>query len=95
MVSPSSAIPKQTGVRPPRPIVEDWMWQQRGRCLDLPSDVFFPEDATRRNRRAHEERAKRICLDCPVITECREHAMRTPEAYGIWGATTPRERANA
>jgi WhiB family transcriptional regulator, redox-sensing transcriptional regulator len=68
------------------------MWQRRGRCLNLPSEVFFPEDATRRNRRANEERAKRICRDCPVIAECREHAVRTPETYGVWGATTPRER---
>jgi WhiB family redox-sensing transcriptional regulator len=30
-----------------------------------------------------------------VIAECREHAMRTPETYGIWGATTPRERAGS
>lgn len=78
----------------PRPIVEEWTWQQRGRCLDLPSDVFFPEDAARAGRRIQEERAKRICRGCPVVTECREHAFRTPETYGIWGATTPRERAH-
>ena len=71
------------------------MWQRRGRCLDLPSEVFFPEDATRGHRRANEERAKRICRDCPVVAECREHALRTPETYGIWGATTPRERAGS
>jgi hypothetical protein len=51
--------------------------------------------ATRTCRRAQEERAKRICRDCPVIAECREHAVRTPETYGIWGATTPRERAGS
>ncbi|WP_372481300.1 WhiB family transcriptional regulator [Mycolicibacterium lacusdiani] len=25
--------------------------------------------------RAREERAKRICLDCPVLNRCREHAL--------------------
>jgi WhiB family redox-sensing transcriptional regulator len=56
-------------------------------------EVFFPEDDSRRHRRRKEERAKRICRDCPVISECREHALRTPETYGIWAAMTPRERA--
>jgi WhiB family redox-sensing transcriptional regulator len=95
MATASSYVPTRAEARPPRPIVEDWMWQRRGRCVNLPSEVFFPEDTTRRNRRANEERAKRICRDCPVVSECREHAVRTPETYGIWGATTPRERADS
>jgi len=78
-----------------RPLLDDWTWQHDGRCLNLPSEVFFPDDAARRDRRAREERAKRICQSCPVIAECREHAVRTPEIYGIWGATTPRERARS
>lgn len=71
---------------------EYWPWQLRGRCLEFPSDLFFPEGEPRRDRRRHEEQAKRICRDCPVLARCREHAMSTPERYGIWGATTPRER---
>jgi WhiB family transcriptional regulator, redox-sensing transcriptional regulator len=43
--------------------------------------------------RAREERAKRICRECPVIDNCREYAPPAPEAYGIWGALTPSERA--
>jgi WhiB family redox-sensing transcriptional regulator len=81
--------------QPLRPVLDEWTWQHYGRCQNLPSEVFFPEDTTRRGQRAHEQRAKRICLDCPVIAECREHALRTPEKYGIWGATTPRERAKS
>lgn len=26
------------------------------------------------------------------MLRCREHAMETPEVYGIWGATTAAER---
>lgn len=88
----SSKVPTAALAKLPRPIVEEWTWQQRGRCQNLPSEVFFPEDAARKSRRAGEARAKRICLSCPVLDECREHAIRTPEPYGIWGATTPRER---
>jgi WhiB family redox-sensing transcriptional regulator len=39
-----------------------------------------------------EARAKLICADCPVLTQCRDHALSVPETWGIWGATTPRER---
>ena len=39
-----------------------------------------------------EARAKLICADCPVLARCRDHALSVPEAWGIWGATTPRER---
>jgi WhiB family redox-sensing transcriptional regulator len=89
----SSYMPTRAESHPPRPVLEDWTWQRLGRCLDLPSEVFFPEDDSRRSRHLNEERAKRICLDCPVISECREHALRMPETYGVWGAMTPRERA--
>ena len=88
----SSRMPGAALANLPRPLAEEWTWQQRGRCQNLPSEVFFPEDSARKSRRAREARAKRICLSCPVLDECREHAIRTPETYGIWGATTPRER---
>jgi WhiB family transcriptional regulator, redox-sensing transcriptional regulator len=71
---------------------EGWSWQLRGSCLAYPAELFFPEEEGRRTRRQREEQAKRICLQCPVLTACREHALKTPERYGIWGATTPRER---
>ncbi len=71
---------------------EYWSWQLRGRCLDFPTDLFFPESAPRHVRRQLEEQAKRICQSCPVLDTCRDHATSVPERYGIWGATTPRER---
>jgi WhiB family redox-sensing transcriptional regulator len=78
----------------PRPIVEDWDWQSRGHCLRWPTEVFFPEDQGRQGLRARQQRAKQICRNCPVLDDCREHALRAPEVQGIWGATTPRERAH-
>ena len=69
-----------------------WSWQLRGNCLDSPADLFFPESEPRGLRRQREEQAKRICRGCPVLDVCREHASSVPERYGIWGATTPRER---
>jgi len=68
-------------------------WQHSARCRGLPSEVFFPEEQeSRRQRRAQEAAAKQICAGCPVIGACREHALRTHEKYGVWGALTARER---
>ncbi|TRW88516.1 WhiB family transcriptional regulator [Mycolicibacterium sp. 018/SC-01/001] len=74
------------------PDEEFWSWQLQGRCLDFPVELFFPESDRRSERRRREEEAKRICRTCPVLMRCREHALRVPERYGVWGATTPRER---
>ena len=71
---------------------EYWSWQYQGRCLDVPTELFFPETDRRSERRRREEEAKRICRACPVLMRCREHALSVPERYGVWGATTPRER---
>ncbi|MGV9796497.1 WhiB family transcriptional regulator [Mycobacterium sp. NPDC003449] len=70
-----------------------WAWQQWALCRGYPSEVFFPEAVRGRELHRREEEAKRICIDCPVLAECREHALRVPEAYGVWGALAPRERA--
>jgi WhiB family redox-sensing transcriptional regulator len=79
----------------PRPLVEEWEWQYRGSCRRLPPEVFFPEDSGRTGLRAREERAKQICLDCPVLNRCREHALSVRETYGVWGAMSARDRARA
>ncbi|MHA7662143.1 WhiB family transcriptional regulator [Mycolicibacterium sp. HS_4_1] len=64
------------------------------RCRGLPAEVFYTGDGDRGARRvAHEEHAKQICHHCPVLHECLGHAMDADEPYGIWGATTPKERA--
>ncbi|QNJ96044.1 WhiB family transcriptional regulator [Mycolicibacterium fluoranthenivorans] len=56
--------------------------------------MFFPEDQGRHGLYERQRRAKQICRDCPVLKQCREYALATPEVHGIWGATTPRERAH-
>jgi WhiB family redox-sensing transcriptional regulator len=75
-----------------RPTLDAWSWQRRGRCQDYPIEMFFPEDESRLGLRRREERAKLICRQCPVLDACREHALRTPERYGVWGAMSAGER---
>jgi WhiB family transcriptional regulator, redox-sensing transcriptional regulator len=77
----------------PRPIIDDWTWQLRGSCHKVAPEIFFPEDSGRHGLRGREEQAKRICRECPVLKQCREHALAMPETHGIWGAMTPMERA--
>ena len=33
-----------------------------------------------------------MCATCPVIINCREHALATHEPYGVWGGLTEEER---
>lgn len=80
--------------RPERghPVV-DLEWQQRARCRGLPTEIFFASDGERGSRRAaYEERAKEFCRCCAVRRECLSYALASFESFGIWGATTPRER---
>lgn len=37
---------------------------------------------------------KQICSNCPVTSECLDYAITNHLHHGIWGGTTPRERAD-
>lgn len=70
-----------------------WNWQLESSCRGMDSDVFFhPEGERGAAREMRERTAKAICAGCPVIRECREHALSVREPYGVWGGLTERER---
>lgn len=77
----------------PPPREDAWSWQLRGSCRDHPAETFFPDCYSRSEQRKRENAAKVICRQCPVLDRCREHALTTPETYGVWGAMTAGERA--
>ena len=80
--------------RLPKPVVENWDWQQSGACQELPSEMFFHPDGERGPRRRNRENAaKAICSSCPVIEACRKHALAVQEPYGIWGGLSEDDRA--
>ena len=80
----------------PRPVADDWAWQLRAACRDGPETMFFHPDLERGPaRRARDARAKQVCARCPVIMECRRHAMATEEPYGVWGGQDEHERRAA
>ena len=47
------------------------------------------------SKKEQARRAKRICRDCPVVSECLEYALSNnlnETDDGIWGGMTPGER---
>ena len=65
----------------------------KGHCRGVDSSMFFHPDGERGRARAQREmRAKELCRTCPVITQCRSHALAVGEPYGIWGGLSERER---
>lgn len=78
------------------PLASLWEWQQDGLCRTSSPEVFFhPEGERGPARRWRQARAVAICLQCPVLQQCREHALRVGEPYGVWGGLTEEEREAA
>ena len=81
------------GTSIPEPIVEDWEWQHSGSCRSYDTELFFhPEGERGRSRRERVRAAKRICAACPVLIDCRAHALAMSEPYGVWGGMSEEER---
>lgn len=75
------------------PVGDEWDWQHEGLCRTRSPELFFHPDGERGSvKRAREARAVALCHACPVIEQCREHALTVPEPYGVWGGLTEEER---
>lgn len=61
-------------------------WMAEGNCAHREPSTFFPSDGV------GVEIAKRICQDCPVISQCLEYAIEHRIDHGVWGGTSERER---
>lgn len=87
---------KPRATRPPRlgearPQELDPSWRLSGACADLAADSFYPEGGQRQVRLAYD-RAREICMQCPMIERCLEYALEHEERHGMWGGATPAER---
>lgn len=72
----------------------DDTWQERAACRGPESVLFFPPalPESRVERDAREARAKQICDECHVRTECLQYSLRIREPHGIWGGLNEAER---
>lgn len=64
-----------------------WWWKE-SRCYQVGIDIFFGTD----EQPSSLKRAREFCSECPVKRTCLEHALVTPEEYGIWAGTSARGR---
>lgn len=62
-------------------------WQNLALCHNQ-TELFFPEKVTVEQA----AKAKLVCAQCPVQTDCLDMAYRNDERDGIWGGLTPLER---
>jgi WhiB family redox-sensing transcriptional regulator len=70
-------------------------WRVHAACRGKDPALFFPDLGRGRalyNRRVRE--AQRICLECPVISECLRYALVSNASYGVWGGTSELDRAH-
>lgn len=66
-------------------IMWDTEWGQAAACRNSEPDALFV-------RGADQHRAKKVCLGCPVRTECLAEALDNQIEWGVWGGMTERER---
>lgn len=62
-------------------------------CADMDTQEFYYENEDKMKTYRHNQKAKQICNDCFFLAECLTWGVYE-EQHGIWGGTTPLERAN-
>lgn len=70
---------------------EQQRWRQHALCYKTDTNLFFPSLGDN-NRQVMA--AKKICLGCPVIADCRAYALSydSSKLPGIYGGLTQYER---
>lgn len=63
----------------------DDRWAESAACRSTRPDALFV-------RGAAQNRAKLLCSQCPVRTECLAEALTHNIEWGVWGGMTERER---
>jgi WhiB family redox-sensing transcriptional regulator len=61
-------------------------WRERAACRGSDPDIFYPVNED------EADEAIAICMVCPVREPCLEYALTARERYGVWGATTEKDR---
>lgn len=69
-------------------------WEHHARCRTEDPGLFFGPTGfeSKHERQVRERAAKAVCATCPAITACRNYALETGEAYGVWGGLGETDR---
>lgn len=67
---------------------DDVDWEQAA-CRGIGSDMFFIDDNN--EARKHMPMIRRVCRDCPILSDCAEYSTWN-EMFGVWGGMTSEER---
>lgn len=79
----SGTLPDLLG--PPGPAMSDLLDAAPLAGLDLPCRSSANPDLWFADAPADLERAKVLCVDCPVRSECLAGALARQEPWGVWG----------
>jgi WhiB family redox-sensing transcriptional regulator len=66
--------------------LESDVWQDRALCKNSDPEAFYPENGR------SPDYAIEVCKECLVKKDCYNYAIENREIYGIWGASTERQR---
>jgi WhiB family redox-sensing transcriptional regulator len=69
----------------------DYTWRSKAICRDTDPELFFPVGTTGLAL-TQIARAKEVCDECPVNSDCLEYALETNQDSGIWGGLDEEER---
>lgn len=62
-------------------------WMDKALCREVDPELFHP---TKESNFAH--RAKAVCAQCKVRSECLSWGLENPDMQGVLGGMTERER---
>jgi len=65
-------------------------WMEQAICKQVDPELFVGEGHKNELRQRHAKAVK-ICKTCPVIFQCRDHALRLAAKspiFGVWGGMT-------
>lgn len=62
----------------------DTSWMLDGTCRQVDPEMWFPV--------SDNQKARRICAECPVRRQCLDYALANGEQEGIWGGTSANQR---
>jgi WhiB family transcriptional regulator, redox-sensing transcriptional regulator len=69
----------------------DYSWRDRALCRDTDPELFFPVGTTG-TALTQIDRARQVCGECEVRSECLDFALETNQDSGIWGGLSEEER---